>query len=497
MIARRVLAGAAVVAAAAVVVILLLGGGSPYKLKLALVNASQLVKGNLVEVAGTTVGKVQDVGLTPDGQALITITVNDDYAPLRKGTRAVIRQKSLSGQVNQYVDLQVGSGTGPKLASGATVAATDTESLVNLDQLYSALDKDTRKATQDVIRGLADGTEGKTEEANRALLYLNPLLSASTRLFGELDRNDDLLERFVVKNAQFVTDVADKREQLAGLVDHFATVSTALAGRDDSLADAIRRLPGFLRKSNTTFVNLRATLNDLDPLVDAAKPVVREARPLLRDLRPFARHSRPTLRDLARTIRRPGGGNDLVELLRAQPPVARAALEKVDANGATRAATFDALTQALSDGAPELAFARPYAPELTGWFDDFSTSGAYDALGNFSRAGLQLNTMTFGPLLNPVQKAVGQATDDVNGALDDVTGALGDVTGKLPGGLGDQLDGLVQVPPLLQPEMLAAGVQVGRNNRCPGSTERSVDGSNPYKPTPDYNCDASIRPIGP
>ena len=47
--------------------------------------------------------------------------------------------------------------------------------------------------------------------------------------------------------------------------------------------------------------------------------------------------------------------------------------------------------------------------------------------------------------------------------------------------------------PLLESESLATG----RNNRCPGSIERRAgDGTNPYKPSADFNCDASQVPIG-
>ncbi len=48
----RVLAVAAVVAAGLVVAFTLLGGGEPYKVKARFQNASQLVKGNLVQVGG-------------------------------------------------------------------------------------------------------------------------------------------------------------------------------------------------------------------------------------------------------------------------------------------------------------------------------------------------------------------------------------------------------------------------------------------------------------
>ena len=454
--ARRVAAIGAVLLAVAVVALLLFGGGSSYSVKLTTENASQLVKGDLVQVAGTSVGKVTDIKLTPNGQASIGITVSSDYAPLRQGVRAVIRQASLSGIANRYVDLQPGSGK--PIPSGAVLPATTTGSSVELDQLFNTFDPKTRKAAQDVIEGLADFTQGHTAEANQATRYFNPVLSASTRLFGELDRNDGMLERFVVRSAQLMTDVNAKREDLAGIIDHFGTVSTALAGQDTELADAIRRLPDFLRKSNTTFVNLRSALDDLDPLVNASKPVVRDLRPLLADLRPFARNARPTFRDLSRTIRRPGAGNDLVELLNAQPAVARATTQKVRANGALRPSTFTSLTRSLNGGAPEMAFFRPYANDLTGWFDDFSSSGVYDANGGFSRAGLALSAFTFSPLLGTI----------------------------LP------------VPLPLRKDVLAAGASIGRNNRCPGSDERDF-GTNgvPYVPTADFNCDKTEVPIGP
>ena len=455
----RIAAVATVLLVAIVAVYLLLGGGSPYTVKLRLENASQLVKGNLVQVSGIEVGKVEEIELTPDGLAQVRITVNDDYSPLKRGTLAVVRQASLSGIANRYVDLQQGPMDADDVPDGATLPATTTESAVDLDQLFSVFDPETRDAARVVIRGFADMTEGRTKEANEAIKYLNPVLSASSRLFNELNRNPEELERFVVSSSQLVTDVASRADDLAGIVSNFGQVSTALANRDAALQDAIRRLPGFLRKSNSTFVNLRATLDDLDPLVRESRPVVRDLRPLLTDLRAFAQDSRPTLRDLARTIRQPGEGNDLVELLDAQAPLARVALDRSRINGASRLGAFPELTRSLRDSTPKLAFARPYAPDLVSWFDDFSTSGSFDALGSFSRAGLALGAFTLTPTLN-----------------------------------------LIPVPDFLRDEVVAAGSEIGRNNRCPGSIERPIDGSNPVVPTGhegDPTCDPSMLPVGP
>jgi phospholipid/cholesterol/gamma-HCH transport system substrate-binding protein len=439
------------------VAVVLLSGGGGYRVKLNLENASQLVKGNLVQVSGQSVGKVNSIQLTDDGQAEVVIAIDGDYAPLHRGTQAVIRQASLSGVANRYVDLRQGPMDAPAIEDGATLPASTTESAVDLDQLFNTFDPKTRKAARQVIGGFADMANGRTQQANEALHYLNPVLSASQRLFGELNRNSDLLERFVVQSSRLVTDVADKRERLAGIVDHFGTVSTALASRDQELATAVHRLPDFLRRANTTFVNLRSTLDDLDPLVAASKPVVRDLRPLLADLRPFARDSAPTFRDLARAIRLPGPRNDLVELLLAQPAVDRAANQPVQANGAQRRAPFPELAASMKDSTPQLAFFRPYTPDLVGWFDDFSTSGSYDALGSFSRSGLALSSFTVTPAGNAVP-----------------------------------------VPPELRDDVLAAGAKLGRNNRCPGSIERDPgDHTTTWKPTPDFNCDASMTPVGP
>jgi phospholipid/cholesterol/gamma-HCH transport system substrate-binding protein len=212
-------------------------------------------------------------------------------------------------------------------------------------------------------------------------------------------------------------------------------------------------------------VNLRAALDDLDPLVRESRPAVRRLRPFLAELRPFAREAVPTLRDLSRAIRTPGADNDLIEVLQAQPAVDRAANDRVQANGAEREGAFPALARSMKGGTPQLAFNRPYAPDLMGWFDDFSTSGQYDALGGFSRAGLQLNAFTFTP-----------ATDQI--------------TDQLPGGLGDVLP----VPPALRDEILTqnGALRIGRNNRCPGAAEPNF-----FKPSPDFNCDEKQVPIGP
>jgi len=96
-VAGRIAAVVAVAVAIVIVAVLLFAGGSGgYTVKADFINASQLVKGNLVEIGGEKVGTVDDINITSDGQAQVTMSIDDEFQPLRRGTRATIRQASLS-----------------------------------------------------------------------------------------------------------------------------------------------------------------------------------------------------------------------------------------------------------------------------------------------------------------------------------------------------------------------------------------------------------------
>lgn len=475
---RRIAALVAVIAAVAVVAYVLLNRADPYTVTATFQNASQLVKGNDVSLAGSRVGTVKDIKLTPDGQAAVKLALkSDSVVPLRKGTRAVVRQASLSGVANRYVDLQLGEGDAEDIPSGGRIEAQSTESAVDLDQIFNTFDPVARTAVQRDFAGFGEMYAGRSKQANDAFRLLNPALASSSRLFSELNRDTPDFERFIVQTAGLMNTLASRDDDLAGVVDNLATTSTALAAQRASLGESIQRLPDFMRKTNTTFVNLRGALDDLDPLVTASRPAVRRLRPFLAQLRPLARDAVPTIRDFSRTIRTPGADNDLVELLNAQPAVDRIGNQTATRNGKEREGAFPAMARGLKGATPQLAFFRPYTPDLVGWFDDFSTSGATDALGNFSRAGLELNAFTVSPVTSPITDTLGNVTQPVQSLL------------PVPLPLRDTL---------FQTLTQNGTLQTGRNNRCPGSQERKPDdGSTTYKPTPDFNCDDKIQPVGP
>ena len=450
------LAGLAMVVAV-VAVLILGGGGESYTLKARFQNAGQVVEGGLVEISGRGVGKITKLDLTPDGLAELTLEIEDKHAPLPRGTTATIRQFGLSGPASRYVELtRPTRREGGNLADGSVLDADQTTSNVEIDEFFAIFDPRTRKALSGVYRGSARQYQGQARKMNAGLLYLDPALVSASRLFAELDRDTPKLERFVVESSRLMGDIADRREDLSSLVSNLADTTGAIARPPNALADAIHQLPPFLRQANTTYVDLRATLDDLDPLVNEFKPVARQLAPYTVELRRLLEELDPTLTRFARVIRRPGEANDLVELTEDAVPLRDIAVGPVRRNGRDREGALPAAAESLAGSTPRLAFARPYSVDLTGWLDDFSHSGLYDALGSMSRTATHANAFTF-------------------------------------------KNGLVApIAPALRGTSLSELAAVGQNNRCPGSMERDPgDGSTPWLPTPDFNCNPRQLPPGP
>jgi phospholipid/cholesterol/gamma-HCH transport system substrate-binding protein len=403
----RVAAVAAVVAAAILVGFVIFGGGGGYTVKAYFENGNQLVKGNQVELDGTPIGSVKNLDIAPNGQAVVTLGIESKYTPLPRGVHATIRQASQSGIANRYVDLQMPARRAQAgrqtIPDGGEISVDNTTTSVDLAQLFNTLDPPTRKALQEFFKGQAEALADKGALQNQAFQYLNPALSTSRRLFQELNSDTPTLEHFVTDSSRLVTALATRRDDLSALIQNLNTTMGAIGSQKVALADALQRLPDFMRRSNTTFVNLRAALDDVDPLVTASKPVARKLNPFLDQLRPLLHDLKPTVADLRSIVRRPGAANDLTELTRSFGPVASAALDKkarsIDFGGGAQdvgqtEGAFPTSVKAFKDAAPAIAFGRPYTPDFMGWLDDFSTTGSYDALGGISRTQVIFNATT-------------------------------------------------------------------------------------------------------
>jgi phospholipid/cholesterol/gamma-HCH transport system substrate-binding protein len=354
--------------------------------------------------------------------------------------------------------------------SNGLIPTTDTTSEVDLDQIFNTLNGPTLKGLQEVFQGSASQYNGSGKVAQAALQYLNPAVAASSMLFRELNRNDGSnFTKFVVKTSKLVTDLASRSSDLTGLVSHLSTTTNALAAQRTNLAASLQRLPGFMRLANTTFVNLRGALDQLKPLVDDSKPVAPKLQKLLVQLRPLARNAVPTVDDLSNIISRPGPYNDLIELVKLGVPLSAATVQNINADGKVRPGAFPESVAALNDSTPELATARPYAVDLTGWFEGYTHPGTQDANGGSSRIAPVIGV---GSIENGALNLLPSYLEPV---LREVLAFGG--SGTAPGGGSTPTQGLLTT---------------GQGDRCPGSMERG----GAYYPESGYPCNPNETPTG-
>jgi phospholipid/cholesterol/gamma-HCH transport system substrate-binding protein len=297
-------------------------------------------------------------------------------------------------------------------------------------------------------------------------------------LFSEIDKDTPRFTNFIVQTSGLLSTIAQRSSDLSALVRNLSTTTEALAAQRNALGLSIQRLPGFMRLANTTFVNLRHSLDVLTTLTNASKPVVLPVpgyphgrlETLLEQLRPLAQQSVPTVRALANIISRPGPNNDLIELTKLGVPLANVVCGKhgdtkgcrgtLLANGKQRLAAFPQSTIALNQSTPELATARPYAVDLTGWFEGYTHPGGSDANGGYSRIA---------PVFN-LESAE-------NGVLNLIPPGI---AGFLQQFLGTGAPGN---KPLLT---------TGQGDRCPGSMERG----GVWYPESGYPCNPNEVPTG-
>jgi phospholipid/cholesterol/gamma-HCH transport system substrate-binding protein len=247
--------------------------------------------------------------------------------------------------------------------------------------------------------------------------------------------------------AKTTAALAARGDDLTNLVTNANATTKAIGDEQSAFVRDLELLPVTLRRANTTFVNLRATLDDLDPLVNASKPVAPKLVPFFRALRPLVRDARPTIHDIRLLIRRPGKENDLIELLRKTPGLEKAAKP-----------AFANTTASLQRGLPVLSFIRPYSPDLVGWFRDFGQGSAnYDANGHYARIQPIFNSFTF--------------TDNPAGGV------------------------LNAKPPGFDP----TGTTTNNNRRCPGTASQpNADNSAPWRDSDgSLDCDPSAVLPGP
>jgi phospholipid/cholesterol/gamma-HCH transport system substrate-binding protein len=295
---------------------------SPFELKATFASANNLQPKSPVRIAGVNVGVVKEVQPLGDGKgAEVTMEITKDGLPIHKDAEMKIRPRIfLEG--NFFVDVQPGTPSAPVVKSGDTIPVNQTATPVQLGDLLTALQSDTRQDLKTLIyeyatKGLGDGGSQAYNRsldsapeafrtsalANEATLGQQPhdlsnVLRGQQRLFSELAQNpatlQDLVTQLNVTFGAFAREDAPLRATIPALRDVLRVGTPALV----SLDSALPPLRAFARDA------LPGTISS-GPTIDASLPFVRQARLLVRpqELRGLVADLRPTIPALARLNR--------------------------------------------------------------------------------------------------------------------------------------------------------------------------------------------------
>jgi phospholipid/cholesterol/gamma-HCH transport system substrate-binding protein len=310
-----------------------------YQLKAVFQNASNLRLGSPVRIAGVDVGAVKEISAYKDGNgtdtgaALVTMSLNKNGLPIHDDATLKIRPK-LFLEGNFFVQLSPGSPSGHELDSGSTVAMTQTSAPVQIDQLLSSLQADTRANLQTLLKGYGDAINGKPlpgEDADQvpevrgltAGQALNKSLNHSPQaLRGTALVNEGFLGQEphdvskLVAATQKVTAALNANEGvLQDFISNFNRTVGAFAAQQGNLQQTIHLLGPVLTKADSTLVHLnesfpptRAWAREILPgvretpaTINASFPWIAQTRKLVspQELGGLVHELRPTVHDLA------------------------------------------------------------------------------------------------------------------------------------------------------------------------------------------------------
>ncbi len=232
-----------------------------YEISAVVQTSNLLAKGSVVRIAGIDVGKITNIERYENSpNAKITMKIDPAGRPVRKDATLKIRPR-LFLEGNFFVQLEPGEPNSPELENGGTIPLSATAVPVQMDQFFSALPADTRKALQQTIDGLGDGFGGTPSAADDA--GQDPAvvgLSGGQALNRTLDTSADSL-----RGGAIVAEAlqGQNRGDLAKLFKGVGDVTAKIAAADPNLLDLVRNFNGAMEGLGRNDQALSATIEKL------------------------------------------------------------------------------------------------------------------------------------------------------------------------------------------------------------------------------------------
>jgi ABC-type transporter Mla subunit MlaD len=305
-----------------------------YRVTAVFETSNNLRAGSPVRIAGVNVGRVKSVGRYKDTNlSQVTMEIDESGLPLHRDATAKIRPRIfLEG--NFFVDLKPGTPGSPDIPDGGTIPVAQTSTPVQLDELLTALQSDSREDLQIVLQEygkalnskptpeqdaeLPPSVQGLTgaQAINQSYDAAGPALQGAAVVQDALlgDKPGDLA-RTIAGIARLARTLESREGQLQDLIVNFNLTASAFANQSGALSETLRLLPATLstvrealHSVDTALPSVRAFSKEILPgveqtaaTVDASFPWIDQTRALLGpdELQGLMAELTPATRDLA------------------------------------------------------------------------------------------------------------------------------------------------------------------------------------------------------
>jgi phospholipid/cholesterol/gamma-HCH transport system substrate-binding protein len=253
-------------------------------------------QGQTVAVAGVEVGEIGKVTLR-DGRALVRLDIDRTKLP-EVHTDATVLTRPKTPLQDMSVQLDPGTRGKPRLREDDVLPVDRALPNVNVDEVLSGLDADTRPYLQSLVKGFGDGTGGRGVDLRRFLEISRPTLKSTRALTAAIRARRGELKR-VVHNLSLLTGrLGPQSADLARLVRSANGTFSALAAEDGSVRATLRELPPTLRAADTALSAARPLSEELAPTLDGLAPALGDLPGALRAAQRLAADTTPDVRSI-------------------------------------------------------------------------------------------------------------------------------------------------------------------------------------------------------
>jgi phospholipid/cholesterol/gamma-HCH transport system substrate-binding protein len=266
-----------------------------YRIRAVFENPNLVQQRSPVRIAGVDVGRVVKVERYRDtSMGVVTMEIGDEARPIHSDATVKVRPRIfLEG--NFYLDVHPGSPSADEVDDGGLIPVGQTSVPVQLDQVLTALQADTRAGLGKTVRGLGAGLGAEPspggaagdgllaaglsggEALNRALTTgpeaLRDSAIASDALRGKSPRD---LSRLIRGGARASAGLADHEGRLGELISDFNTTMATMASRASQLEETVRLLGPTAANARSGFASLRRALPGTRAFARELLPGVRE-----------------------------------------------------------------------------------------------------------------------------------------------------------------------------------------------------------------------------